>query len=389
MIDIKIIREQMGILEDSQKKRNAETAVLYKIKDLDDSVRGLKSRSENLKEKRNELSKKIGVFKQKGEDASELMAEVKSIPDKIKEMDKELVLVENELKSCLLSIPNIVDSSVPSGRTDEDNEYIREYGTKREFDFELLPHVEQGEKLGILDLKRSAKIAGSNFPLLKGPGAVLERALINFMLDIHTKDHGYQEIVPPYMVNSSSLTGTGQLPKFEEDLFKIEGLDYYMVPTAEVPLTNIHRDEILDYESLPVKYTAYTPCFRSEAGSWGKDTRGLIRQHQFNKVELMQFVKPEKSYQGLEELLMNASDSFTIIIEKGFSSDELVQTIESLVNSQEQNFQVMSEKEIKNKAAQLSDTRTVPLKKSEFNAFASAKRKNKGHKSLLDHFKDK
>ena len=231
---------------------------------------------------------------------------MREVSSKIKELDKEKAGYEEKLNSILMEIPNIPHPSVPIGKNEEDNTLVKEVGEPVKFDFEPKAHWDLGENLGILDFERAAKIAGARFPLYMGAGSRLERALINFMLDIHTTEHGYREILPPFMVNRKSMTGTGQLPKFEEDLFKLEGWDYYLIPTAEVPVTNIFQDEVLNGEDLPIYFTAYTPCFRSEAGSYGKDTRGLIRQHQFNKVELVKFALPENSYEELETLLKNA-----------------------------------------------------------------------------------
>jgi seryl-tRNA synthetase len=233
---------------------------------------------------------------------------MKGVSAEIKEKEKELPGVIEELDRLLMVIPNIPDSSVPIGKDEKDNPVIRNWGEIRDMNFGPRSHWEIGEALGILDFECAAKIAGSRFALYRGPGARLERALISFMLDIHTREHGYTEILPPFMVNGASMTGTGQLPKFKEDLFKVEGWDLYLIPTAEVPVTNIHRDEVLSEENLPIYYTAYSPCFRSEAGSYGKDTRGLIRQHQFNKVELVKFVRPETSYDELELLTQNAEE---------------------------------------------------------------------------------
>jgi seryl-tRNA synthetase len=233
---------------------------------------------------------------------------MKQVSSNIKDKEKDLSGFVDELNKLLMVIPNIPHESVSIGKDEKDNPVIREWGKIRKMDFEPLNHWEIGERLGILDFVRAAKLAGARFALYRGLGAKLERALINFMLEIHTNEHGYIEVLPPFMVNSTSMTGTGQLPKFKEDLFKIEGWDYYLIPTAEVPVTNIHRDEILSENQLPICYVAYTPCFRSEAGSYGKDTRGLIRQHQFNKVELVKFTRPEESYDELEKLTLNAEE---------------------------------------------------------------------------------
>jgi seryl-tRNA synthetase len=263
---------------------------------------------EELRHRRNRVSEEIALKKKNGEDASVLIAEMKEVAAEIKDKEKDLPEVEEELRRLLMVMPNMPHESVPRGRDEKDNPVIRTWGEIRDMGFEPQPHWDIGEKLGILDFACAAKLSGARFALYKGLGARLERALINFMLDIHTEENGYTEVLPPFMVNSSSMTGTGQLPKFEEDLFKIEGWDLYLVPTAEVPVTNIHRGEILPEETLPLYYVAYTPCFRSEAGSYGKDTRGLIRQHQFNKVELVKFSRPDESYDELEKLTRNAEE---------------------------------------------------------------------------------
>jgi seryl-tRNA synthetase len=263
---------------------------------------------EELRHRRNRVSDEIAAMKQRGEDASSVIFEMKEVSSQIKEKEKELPQLSEELDQLSMIIPNMPHESVAVGKDEKDNPMVRTWGEIRETDFGPLPHWEIGEKLGILDFASAAKIAGARFALYRGLGAKLERALINFMLDIHTAEHGYTEVLPPFMVNSASMTGTGQLPKFEEDLFKIEGWDLYLIPTAEVPVTNIHREEILSDEQLPVYYVAYTPCFRSEAGSYGKDTRGLIRQHQFNKVELVKFTRPEDSYEELEKLTSDAEE---------------------------------------------------------------------------------
>jgi len=250
----------------------------------------------------------ITVIKKRGEDASQIIAEMKKVSTEIKERETELSGIMDQLNSLIMIIPNMPHESVAIGEDEKDNPVIRKWGEIRKMDFEPLPHWEIGERLNILDFAVASKLAGSRFALYRGAGALLERALINFMLDIHTKEHGYTEILPPFMVNSACMIGTGNLPKFKEDLFKIEGWDFYLIPTAEVPVTNIHREEVLMEEELPIYYVSYTPCFRSEAGSYGKDTRGLIRQHQFNKVELVKFSKPEDSYIELEKLTENAEE---------------------------------------------------------------------------------
>ncbi len=261
---------------------------------------------ESLRSDLNASSKLIGQMKKTGEDASSLIADMKKVSDKIKDQDEKLKEFDLDLKNLILNIPNIPHKSVPVGTSSKDNPQIRSYGEKPGFDFTPLPHWDIGKNLGILDFERAAKITGSRFAVYLGAGALLERALINFMLDIHTQEKGYKEVLPPFIANEESLIGTGNLPKFEEDLFKLRGYPWYLIPTAEVPLTNLYRGEILDGDRFPLRYAAYTPCFRSEAGSYGKDIRGLIRQHQFNKVELMSFVLPEKSYEELEYLTQNA-----------------------------------------------------------------------------------
>jgi seryl-tRNA synthetase len=261
---------------------------------------------EQLRHKRNVVSEQIAALKKERSNAEPLMAEMRTVGDRIKALERDLAEHEEALNTILMTIPNIPHASVPKGRTEQDNPVIKSVGQPPAFDFDPKGHWDIGEALGILDFARAAKITGARFPLYFGAGARLERALINFMLEIHTSEHGYTEVLPPFIVNRQSMTGTGQLPKFEADLFKLENWDYFLVPTAEVPVTNIHQGEILDEEQLPILYTAYTPCFRSEAGSHGKDTRGLIRQHQFNKIELVKFATPETSYDELERLLDNA-----------------------------------------------------------------------------------
>ncbi len=261
---------------------------------------------EALRHRRNVVSDEIATRKKSGENADRLVAEMREVSLHIKELDASLAQSEEAIRNVLLEIPNIPHASVPVGKDSDENLVVRQVGRRPSLEIKPKPHWELGEDLGILDFDRAAKITGARFPLYRGAGARLERALINFMLDLHTTRHGYLEILPPFIVNRQSMTHTGQLPKFAEDLFKLEGWDYFMVPTAEVPVTNIHQGEVLEETKLPIFYTAYTPCFRSEAGSYGKDTRGLIRQHQFNKVELVKFVKPETSYQELETLLKDA-----------------------------------------------------------------------------------
>jgi seryl-tRNA synthetase len=305
MLDLKFIRSRLDAVKQMLTNRRYELD-LSLFEAVDKKRREILPLLENLRHQRNKVSEEIAQMKKRKEDASALIAEMKKASAEIKDLESSLSKVDEELQPLLMIIPNMPHESVVVGADERDNPVVRRWGEIEEKDFEPLPHWEIGERLGILDFGTAAKIAGARFALYRGPGAMLERALINFMLDIHTKEHGYTEVLPPFMVNSASMTGTGQLPKFKEDLFKIEGWDFYLIPTAEVPVTNIHREQILPEEALPVYYVAYTPCFRSEAGSYGKDTRGLIRQHQFNKVELVKFSKPEHSYQELETLTDNA-----------------------------------------------------------------------------------
>jgi len=263
---------------------------------------------ERLRALQKKVSDEVSKRKREGQDASELIAEMKKVSQEMKEWDRIVEEKEKALQEFLLVIPNLPHISVPQGKDSSDNVEVRRWGEIQKFDFEPKAHWDLGEELGILDFKNGAKITGARFTLYWDLGAKLERALINFMLDLHTCEHGYREVLPPFMVNRVAMIGTGQLPKFEEELFKVEGTDYYLIPTAEVPVTNIHQDEVLEEEALPLYYTANTPCFRKEAGSYGKDTRGLIRQHQFNKVELVKFTKPENSYDELEKLLSDAEE---------------------------------------------------------------------------------
>ena len=310
MLDIKLIREKTSAAIDALKKRGANASILDKLLWIESERRTHLGIVENLRQRRNELSEEIGKLKKQGKDASGLLEYAKKISDEIAEKEQHMRGLENQAIHELLLIPNIPDESVPTGKDDTDNVEIRSFGEISCFPFNPKNHWEIGENLGILDFERAGKIAGARFSLCKGLGARLERALINFMLDLHTNEFGYTEVFPPILVNKDSMTGTGQLPKFEDDLFKIENEDrnFYLIPTAEVPVTNIYRNEILKEEELPIYYTACTPCFRREAGSHGKDTRGLIRQHQFNKVELVKFVKPEDSYNELESLTNNAEE---------------------------------------------------------------------------------
>ncbi len=307
MLDIKFLRNNAEKVKEALRKRgdNIED-IIDRFLEIDAERRSIIRETEELRYKRNVVSQQIGKAQKEGMDVSKEKMEMQQVSKRIKELEGRLREVEGELNSILLAIPNIPHDSVPYGVDSNDNLEIRRWGEKPNFNFEPRPHWEIGEKLDILDFKRGSKITGSRFTLYKNLGATLERALINFMIDVNVKEGGYVEMLPPFMVNRESMIGTGQLPKFEQDLFKVADTDYYLIPTAEVPLTNIHRDEILNEDELPKYYIAYTPCFRKEAGSYGKDIRGIIRQHQFNKVELVKFVKPEDSYEELDKLLEDA-----------------------------------------------------------------------------------
>ncbi|MEH7511677.1 serine--tRNA ligase [Gottfriedia acidiceleris] len=306
MLDIKLLRCNFEDVKAKLQLRGGDISYIEKFEDLDLNRRELLVQVEGLKSRRNEVSQEISVLKREKKDAEALIVEMREVGDKIKALDEEIRTLEEQLDAILFTIPNLVSDSVPVGLTEEDNVEIRRIGEVRTFDFEPKAHWDLGVDLEILDFERGAKVTGSRFTFYKGLGAKLERALISFMLDLHTEEHGYTEMLPPNLVNRASMIGTGQLPKFEEDAFRIEKEDFFLVPTAEVPVTNYHRDEILDGAQLPIAYTAYSACFRSEAGSAGRDTRGLIRQHQFNKVELVRFVKPEDSYIELEKLTAHA-----------------------------------------------------------------------------------
>ncbi|MCD6532615.1 MAG: serine--tRNA ligase [Deltaproteobacteria bacterium] len=305
MLDLKFIRNNLETIAAMLTAR-CNDLDLSEFKTLDSQRLALLGQVETLKNQRNTCSDSIAKMKRAKEDASTEIAAMRDVSRQIKELDAQVAEVENQLYGIIYLIPNIMHSSVPQGNSEEDNSLVREWGTKPELSFPPIPHWEIGEELKILDFERGAKITGARFTLYRDLGAKLERALINFMLDRHTDEHGYTEVLPPFIVNQVSMTGTGQLPKFADDLFKLEGLDYYLIPTAEVPVTNIFRNEILEDSELPSYFVAYTPCFRKEAGSHGRDTRGLIRQHQFNKVELVKFADPENSYNELEKLLTNA-----------------------------------------------------------------------------------
>ncbi len=307
MLDLSFIRENLELVRQKMGQRNASVD-LDEFETLDTQRRRLIIETEQLKALRNRTNDGITALKKQKQDASSKILEMREVSSRIKGLDEELQIVDERLKALQLTIPNIPHSSVPVGADSAANLVVRVEGEKPEFHFQPKAHYDLGPALGILDFDRAAKIAGARFALYTGLGARLERALINFMLDIHTKEHGYLEVLPPFMVNSNSLLGTGQLPKFSEDLFKLEKTDYWLIPTAEVPVTNIYANEILDGARLPILMTAYTPCFRSEAGSYGKDTRGLIRQHQFNKVEMVKLTRPEDSYEALESLTRNAEE---------------------------------------------------------------------------------
>ena len=307
MIDPKLVREHIEILEEGLKKRGAAFDT-GKLTEIGEKRRRLIQESEKMKNEKNALSDEIAKTRKTGATPPEKIEHLKSLGKEISSVEDDLKRIEKEWEDILLVIPNLPHESVPVGTTDEDNRVVKTWGEKPSFDFEPMAHWDLGEKLDILDFKRAAKITGSRFTLYKSYGALLERSLINFMLDLHTREHGYTEVLPPFMVNRETMTGTGQLPKFEEELFRLEGLDYFLIPTAEVPVTNIYSNEILKEEELPVKFVAYTPCFRKEAGAHGKDTRGLTRQHQFNKVELVKFAHPDNSYNELEGLLLDAED---------------------------------------------------------------------------------
>ena len=305
MLEIKFVRHNLDILQNALSARG-QAADLDSFKKHDDERRTILQELETLRHRRNVVSDQIAAMKKAGEDSKAVVTQMRAVASKIKSLEKALAGTQETLDSVLLGLPNIPHASVPVGKDESENPVIKNVGEPPEFTFDPKPHWDVGAELGILDFERAAKITGARFPLYFGAGARLERALINFMLDTHTHSHGYTETLPPFMVNRQALIHTGQLPKFEEDLFKLADWDYYLIPTAEVPVTNIHQGEILNEDQLPIYYTAYTPCFRSEAGSYGKDTRGLIRQHQFNKVELVKFTTPETSYHELETLLHDA-----------------------------------------------------------------------------------
>ena len=306
MLDIKMLRRDLDKVKEALNNRKSSLTDIEGFASLDVRRRELLQESESLKNRKNVVSQEVARLKKAGENADAIIAEMKQVADRIKELDDEIRDIEEKLEEILLRIPNIPHESVPVGASEEDNVVIRSWGEKPQFDFEPLPHWEIAAELDILDFERAGKVTGSRFVFYKGLGARLERALIQFMMDVHSEEFGYTEMLPPLMVNRASLTGTGQLPKFEEDAFKVADTDYFMIPTAEVPVTNYHRDEILYVSDLPKYYVAYSPCFRAEAGAAGRDTRGIIRQHQFNKVELVKLVLPETSYDELESLTKQA-----------------------------------------------------------------------------------
>jgi seryl-tRNA synthetase len=307
MLDLGFVRANLAQVKERLGRRGADVAALLDgFEELDRTRRAAITQSESLKAERNQISAEVAKRKQKGEDAAELMDRTRSMKEEIERCTADAAAAEQQMQAVLQQIPNLPSESVPPGTTAEDNVEVRRWGTPRTFDFAAKPHWELGEQLGILNFEQAAKISGARFAVYWDAGARLERALANFMLDLHTGTHGYREVLPPYMVNEASLFGTGQLPKFKEDLFHCEGSDHWMIPTAEVPLTNLYRDDILDEKQLPISVTAYTPCFRAEAGAYGKDVRGLVRQHQFQKVELVKFVTPEQSSAEHERLTAHA-----------------------------------------------------------------------------------
>ncbi|MFD3270954.1 serine--tRNA ligase [Paenibacillus dendritiformis] len=306
MLDTKVLRNEFARVEQALEQRGKAKEMIAEFPELDARRREMLQETEQLKNRRNVVSQEVAKKKKAGESADDLITEMREVGDRIKELDEEIRNIDAQIVEMTLAIPNVPHESVPVGLKEEENVEIRRWSEPTSFSFEPKAHWDVAQDLGILDFEAAAKVTGSRFVFYKKAGARLERALISFMLDVHTMQHGYEEILPPLIVNRDSLIGTGQLPKFEEDLFKLEGTDYFLIPTAEVPVTNLHRDEILNVEDLPRYYTAYSACFRSEAGAAGRDTRGLIRQHQFNKVEMVKLVKPEDSYEELESLTRHA-----------------------------------------------------------------------------------
>ncbi len=307
MLDIKQIRQNPEYFEKGLQAKNSGDKI-EALLELDQQRRSVVSQSDELKGIRNRVSAEIAQLKKNKQTADDKISEMKTVGENIKNLDNQIRSIDEQLNSIMVTLPNLPHESVKVGRTAEENEFVREWGKKPQYDYLLKDHLDLAENLGILDFYRGAKVSGSGFPIYKSAGARLERAFINFMLDMHTEKHGYQEIFPPFMVNRESAFGTGQLPKLEEDMYRDAADDLFLIPTAEVPVTNIHRDEIIPENQLPIHYTAYSACFRREAGSYGKDTRGLSRVHQFNKVEMVRFTQPENSYKAHEELLQNAED---------------------------------------------------------------------------------
>lgn len=312
MLDIKLLRSNPGVLQKAIKK-SKDKFDIEGFMSLDSMRRSLIYKAEQMKSKQNSTSKVIPQYKNEGKDIAPLMEEMKRLSNEIRKIDTRIKEVDGQVGELLLTVPNIPHENVPEGDSDIDNQEVRRWGEPSKVGFEVKPHWEIGESLGILDFATAARVTGTRFIFYKGAGARLERALINFMLDLHTEKHGYSEVFPPFMVHRNSMVGTGQLPKFEEDAFKVAGTEYFLIPTAEVPVTNMYREQIIDAKDLPIMHTAYSACFRSEAGSAGRDTRGLIRQHQFNKVELVKFTLPETSYEELEKLTNDAEEVLQLL----------------------------------------------------------------------------
>lgn len=313
MLELRFIRENLSLVKDKTERRGITDSRIEQFEEIDKKRRELLFEIENLRNRRKTVSQEIADLKKKKEDAEAIIKEMRDVGARIKELEKELSANDEKLNEIVMGIPNLCDELVPVGLNDTENIEVRTWGEIPDFKFKPKAHFEIGAELGILDLERAAKMSGARFVLLKGLGSRLERALINFMLDLHTQKHEYEEVLPPFLVNSATMTATGQLPKFEQDLFKVQDWDLYMIPTAEVPVTNIHSNETLAEKELPKKYVAYTPCFRSEAGSHGKDTRGIIRQHQFDKVELVKLCTPENSNEELESLLADAEEVLQLL----------------------------------------------------------------------------
>lgn len=307
MLELKFVRDNLELVKKALNDKG-EDAAIDRFAETDEKRRALLRDVEQLKNRRNTVSEEVAQMKRRGEDATTVIEDMRTVSQRIKDMDNELRQVEEELNEILLTLPNIPDPAVPVGKSEEENIPVRCFGEPKQFTFEPKAHWDIAAALDIIDFERAGKVTGARFAFYKGPGAQLERALINFMLDLHTSEHGYTEVFPPFMVHRQSMVGTGQLPKFEEDAFRVAGTDYFLIPTAEVPVTNLHREEILSEEELPKYYVAYSACFRAEAGAHGRDTRGLIRQHQFNKVELVKFTRPEDSMLELESLTLNAEE---------------------------------------------------------------------------------